>query len=225
MHASHEPVHTHCQNCGEPLKGAFCHHCGQHDLELHGSFWHVVHDALENLFHFEGRFFRGTLDLLFNPGKMTLEFNAGRRASQMPPLRLYIFVSLLFFLAPGGTDWDIPDLDLGAQSKSLKQDTKAKPAQAVQIDLDEVPWLEDFLTEKLPHLRQIVRHLPSYIPKMMLFCLPVFALLTLLLFRTSGMCYLQHLVFSLHLHSFFMLFSLVSGGWSLVAGLFSSHLQ
>ena len=48
--------------------------------------------------------------------------------------------------------------------------------------------------------------------------------LSLLIFRKAGLNYLQHLVFSLHLHSFFMLFQLVSNGWSLMAGLISGPL-
>ncbi|HYP17616.1 MAG TPA: DUF3667 domain-containing protein, partial [Opitutus sp.] len=36
--------------------------------------------------------------LLATPGRLTAEFNAGRRASQVPPLRFSIFVAALFFL-------------------------------------------------------------------------------------------------------------------------------
>lgn len=97
-HGHHGPFHEHCENCGAKLAGPFCHRCGQHDFEFHRSFWHVFLEALENLFHFEGKFFRNIVTLLFQPGRLTADFNAGKRAAQMPPFRLYVFVSFIFFL-------------------------------------------------------------------------------------------------------------------------------
>ncbi len=94
----HGPFHSHCENCHEKLAGPYCHRCGQHDFEFHRSFWHVFLEALENLFHFEGKFFRNIVTLLFQPGRLSADFNAGKRASQMPPFRLYVFVSFVFFL-------------------------------------------------------------------------------------------------------------------------------
>ncbi|HLP25762.1 MAG TPA: DUF3667 domain-containing protein, partial [Acidobacteriota bacterium] len=93
----HGPFHTHCENCGTELKGPFCHACGQHDFEFHRSFGHVFLEALENFFHFDAKFFRNIVTLLFRPGALTADFNSGKRASQMPPFRLYVFVSVLFF--------------------------------------------------------------------------------------------------------------------------------
>lgn len=97
-HGHHGPFHSHCENCGTKLEGPWCHKCGQHDFEFHRSFWHVFLEALETLFHFEGKFFRNIATLLFRPGRLTAEFNAGKRAPQMPPFRLYIFTAFLFFL-------------------------------------------------------------------------------------------------------------------------------
>ena len=97
-HDHHGPFHTHCENCGTKLDGPWCHKCGQHDFEFHRSFRHVFFEALETIFHFEGKFFRNMVTLLFRPGRLTADFNTGRRAAQMPPFRLYIFVSFLFFL-------------------------------------------------------------------------------------------------------------------------------
>jgi len=91
------PIHTQCQNCSTELRGSFCHHCGQHDFDVHRSFGHVILEALENFFHFDEKFFRNVVTLLFRPGRLSADFNAGKRASQMPPFRLYLFISVLFF--------------------------------------------------------------------------------------------------------------------------------
>ena len=92
-----KPIHTHCENCGQELQGPFCHRCGQHDFDINRSFGHTFLEALENFFHFDTKLFRNLITLLFKPGRMTSAFNAGKRAAQVPPFRLYVFVSILFF--------------------------------------------------------------------------------------------------------------------------------
>jgi hypothetical protein len=121
-HGHHGPFHTHCENCGTQLAGPYCHKCGQHDFEFHRSFWHVFLEALENLFHFEGKFFRNIVTLLFQPGRLTADFNAGKRAAQMPPFRLYIFVSFIFFLL----------IFIGGKESDLIKET-SRPHQGVTI--------------------------------------------------------------------------------------------
>ena len=233
MH-SKTPVHTHCQNCGAELKGPYCHACGQHDFEVHQSFLHLVHELLESFFHFEGKFFKGTFDLLFRPGALTTEFNAGKRASQMPPLRLYIFISLIFFLAPDvgpqGSDINVNTSKGAATALSSPSSQEHQPraqapnARKTEIIFETGSRWDSVLQEKLQHLDVIQDHFLAYLPKMLMACVPLFALLSLLTFRKAGLNYLQHVIFSLHLHSFFMLFRLVSTGWVLLANLLSPTL-
>lgn len=116
-HGHHGPFHTHCENCGTKLDGPWCHKCGQHDFEFHRSFRHVFLEALETIFHFEGKFFRNMGTLLFRPGRLTADFNTGRRAAQMPPFRLYIFVSFLFFLIIFLGKDNSEAIDLSAEKK------------------------------------------------------------------------------------------------------------
>jgi hypothetical protein len=94
---AHGPLHSECQNCGTPLQGPHCHRCGQRDFDFHRSFGHVVHEAIETWFHFDGSFFRGFYDLLFRPGRMTRDFNEGKRARHVPPFRFYLVLSVVFF--------------------------------------------------------------------------------------------------------------------------------
>jgi hypothetical protein len=225
MHSS-SPIHSHCQNCGTELKGPYCHVCGQHDFETQQSFTHLVHEVLENFFHFEGKFFHGIYDLLFRPGETTKSFNAGKRASQMPPLRLYIFVSLLFFLAPS-PDSGNSSADFGPSAVKPHIELTSKddsPGGAKEKDSRFIVFLNRFLNEKLSKSDEVTKHFVNYLPKMMWVCMPVFALLSWVAFHRAGMGYLQHLVFSLHLHSYFMLFWLTFSGWAMIAKFFSSAL-
>jgi len=96
------PGRTLCLNCGAPLAGRYCSECGQrhHDLPIH-DFWQFVREATEDLTHADSRLWRTVFALLFRPGFLTREFLDGRRARYLPPVRLYLVVSVIFFVSAG----------------------------------------------------------------------------------------------------------------------------
>ncbi len=57
-----------------------------------------VRHFLNDYFTFDSKIVRSFGPLLFKPGFLTAEFLAGRRVRYIPPLRMYIFVSIVFFL-------------------------------------------------------------------------------------------------------------------------------
>lgn len=287
---AHGPIHTHCENCGTELKGPFCHKCGQHDFEFHRSFGHVFLEALENFFHFDAKFFRNIVTLLFRPGQLTADFNAGKRASQMPPFRLYLFTAFVFFLllfATSGKEFDAVKIDPGegkpqgltfssAPPKLVGLTVDGKPASVEQA-LDAIAEskaqqaaekrnadkLREFSADPAqearahqqtatpkeanrPHISVVKSDKPqakksdfdrflehqgersldpefrrelghtflAALPKLLLVCLPLFALYTRLLFRKSGQVYLQHLVVAIHFHTFIYLWVMFRDGWT-----------
>ncbi len=135
--AAHGPIHTHCENCGTELRGPYCYRCGQHDFPFHASFRHVAYEALENFFHFEGKFFTNVVTLLFRPGELTAAFNRGQRASQMPPFRLYLFVSVLFFVTlvlSGARPAPNPETKQSAEGKEAVSRLLSGQANDKEID-------------------------------------------------------------------------------------------
>ena len=92
----------HCENCGAALAGPYCSQCGQrhHEHPVH-SLWHFIQEATEDVTHADSRLWRTVYALLLRPGFLTQEFLAGRRARYLPPVRLYLVVSVLFFLITG----------------------------------------------------------------------------------------------------------------------------
>ncbi len=93
------PSGSSCQNCDSMLQGGYCHVCGQHAHNPLRSFRHAVEDVFESFWHVDGRIFRTLRDLLV-PGKITREYLAGHRVRYIPPLRLYVILSLItFFVA------------------------------------------------------------------------------------------------------------------------------
>lgn len=91
-----------CANCGAQLTGQYCSECGQrhHDHPVH-DFWHFFSEALEDLTHADSRLWQTLISLLFRPGLLTREFLEGRRARYLPPVRLYLVVSVIFFIIVG----------------------------------------------------------------------------------------------------------------------------
>lgn len=95
------PVTLVCANCGQPLAGEYCAACGQrHEPHVH-TVRHFAAEAFESISHADSRLWRTLLYLLTKPGFLTREFFAGRRVRYLPPFRLYLVISVLFFLVVG----------------------------------------------------------------------------------------------------------------------------
>ena len=87
-----------CANCGTALNGPYCSNCGQKASDYHRPFWWIAGEFLDSVFGYDSRTFR-TLWLLFaEPGEFTRRYIDGKRASMLPPFRLFVIASLVFFL-------------------------------------------------------------------------------------------------------------------------------
>src|ERR1700759_3028760 len=94
----HYREENNCLNCGTILEGHYCHKCGQENLEIHENFGHMMNHAISDYFHFDHQFFHTLKPLLFKPGFLTNEYMAGRRVQYLHPVKMYIFISLIYFL-------------------------------------------------------------------------------------------------------------------------------
>ena len=92
------PALTPCENCEAPLVGEYCAQCGQHAIDYRRSIMRLVVDAADSLLNWDTKFLNTVTVLLARPGKLTNDFNAGRRVRYVHPLRLYLIASILFFL-------------------------------------------------------------------------------------------------------------------------------
>jgi hypothetical protein len=186
-----------------------------------------VHEALETWFHVDHSFLHGFHTLLFRPGVMTRDVNAGRRARHVPTFRFYLVASLLFFFvfmphpeavshanaaaAPGATSAQAPAIGM----RVVPDD--------VELDLPVSPDTQRAIREKLAYIAnhpdRLVGDYVHRLPKALLVLLPLFALLTRLAFGGSKYLYLQHLILSVHLHTSLMFACVALSGWSALLGL------
>ncbi|HEX4957150.1 MAG TPA: DUF3667 domain-containing protein [Lacibacter sp.] len=87
-----------CLNCNARVFGPYCHVCGQHNIEPRETVLDLVVHFFNDITHFEGKFITSLRYLLFRPGFLTQEYERGRRASYMNPVRMYVFASAFFFI-------------------------------------------------------------------------------------------------------------------------------
>ncbi len=98
MSHTKERKEKNCLNCNAIVAGRYCQVCGQENIETGETFGHLAGHFIGDIFHFDGMFFSTAKSLLFKPGFLTHEYVRGRRASYLNPIKMYVFVSAIFFL-------------------------------------------------------------------------------------------------------------------------------
>jgi len=256
-----------CLNCGTELKGPFCYYCGQPDRNFMRFFPVLLRDLMEDLFDLDSRFMRTIKPLLFKPGRLTRDYMQGRRFRYAPPMRLYIFSSIVFFLLAALLSTDAIQVSSAKNTDGIVHITadSQEEAQMVeealeklpagvgdQIDVDQalsevenaepgefkfetddfkfngepwnretnpvdIKWLPDWINNRIndeiegsPDKAKQINENPDLIiekvfdilPATMFVLLPVVALIFKFWYLFAKRYYMEHLIFSLHNHSF-----------------------
>ena len=92
------PDHPNCLNCGTELRGQYCGKCGQRARGRLISLWELLQDAFGDLFELDSRLWQTLTPLLIRPGRLTRDYLEGKRARYMPPFRMYLVLSVVFFV-------------------------------------------------------------------------------------------------------------------------------
>lgn len=112
-----------CLNCGAVLTGPFCAQCGQFDAPADPTLRELLADAWDALTSLDGKLAASLRLLLTRPGGLTAEFFAGRRTRYLPPFRLYLVCSVLYFLVSAA----VPD-----EPKSTERERTAREETRVR---------------------------------------------------------------------------------------------
>lgn len=183
------PPYRYCKNCGTELKGMYCHECGQYAMDSRQPFWKYFLQYFENVYQFDTKI-GSTLGLLFRrPGFLTTEFNAGKIASYVHPMRLFMCITLVFFI--------FFFMVLGQKAETVFDDPSGtheeiEPYSGNGTILPEQEFIDRYLGD-----------LSSYSPIISLLFVPIMAFLLKLLYRRKHMKYMSHLAFSFHWGCFF----------------------
>ena len=62
------------------------------------SFSRMIGESFLDYFHFDSKFFRTIIPLIIRPGKLTVEYMLGKRKTYVEPFRLFLVISIIYFL-------------------------------------------------------------------------------------------------------------------------------
>jgi len=203
-----ELLPDHCLDCGAAMVGPYCSSCGQKNEPEHRSLWQLVKDAVGPAVLLESKLWRTLGTLLGRPGALSEAYTEGQRSRYIRPLRLYFWVSVLFFSVLALRPAHVATFKVNPQG---------------QIHLRYAPALEKRLREKLEPFKdaspqerpagpgepgadgravaaeRLRAEFLTRLPKALFLLLPVFALLLRGLWRKRP--YVDQLVFAVHAHT------------------------
>lgn len=85
-----------CPNCGEQEVGKYCPNCGQSNKDYNKPVKEIFGDLLDSI-NLDIRMINTLIPFFTKPGYLTEEYFNGRRKRYVPPMRMYMFVSIVFF--------------------------------------------------------------------------------------------------------------------------------
>lgn len=88
-----------CPNCDTQLQGEFCVTCGQSAKDMKRPFLTLFTGILNDVFSLDGRMARTIPALMLRPGHVTRSYLQGKRVRYVPPFRMFLIASVLFFVA------------------------------------------------------------------------------------------------------------------------------
>ncbi len=263
--ASVSPRHalTECRNCNANINGPYCHSCGQKAAHLHKPIWELAEDMLHSVLHWDGRLGLTLRQLFLRPGRMTLDWVNGQQVRYVPPIRLFIFISLLLVAVLAFSDvalvrvnstvspidqtpmncmidaWhknvklmDYDCVDENDQTKKIKtiningtntelfflslipkqlplnnliEDSDIKTKNEDKKSIDFVKKVQEIVNE-INRNPKVANDLISHsITRFMIIAVPLMAIILKLFYIRRKKYLVEHILFSLHVHTFFFL--------------------
>jgi hypothetical protein len=174
-------------------------------------------DAWEELSGYDGRI-AATFRALLHPGRLTIDYLSGHRARYLKPVRLYLIVSVAYFVLASAAPNLQPARNANEVAGPLGMRIGVTGASGMLTDEDRAELLKDLETAPW-YLRSILTaaaedpdafraRIFTTMPRVFFALLPVFAGIVALFYR--GRRFPTAMVFAVHLHAFAFLVFTVS---------------
>ena len=189
-----------CLNCGETLHGAFCAACGQRSVPANPTVAELAGDAWQELSGYDGRVAE-TFRNLLRPGRLTIDYLQGRRARYLSPVRLYLFASLVFFVAAAAAPESTSGLRIDLSGEGGTSQLSAADRAQLEADIADDAWPVRVLLQSIAKDPAAFRaRVFTIMPRVFFAMLPIFAGIVWLFNRR--MRFPAVLVFAAHVHAF-----------------------
>lgn len=169
-----------CLNCHAALvqNENYCPNCGQENHNKQVSTSMLLNDFLTDYIAFDSKLFKSIIPLLTKPGVITEEFLDGKRQKYIPPIRVFLFLSFVYF----GLTYLLSD---SSTAGSITINGEGQDSEAGRAFYDQ--FINNFNL-------------------VVFFFAPLQALLIMLFYRSKERYfYVNFFVYTLHLFSFFFL--------------------
>jgi len=224
-----------CRNCGEMVEQRYCTNCGQLAASFHRPIMSLIGETISDTFTVDGRLARTLPILLFRPGRLTKNYTEGKRARYVPPFRLFLLASLIFYLVlfalvPPGQYINVDDETRAEITESISEGQANDVVEIVdetarerleraniQVDAPEVVLgdIENQIVAVLDNQDQFAAQLENWLPRLSILLVPMTMIaLSILHFWRRKLYIYDHSVHALHLHSWIYL----TGAFLMLAG-------
>jgi hypothetical protein len=217
------PPYKHCKNCGHELHGQYCSVCGQFAMVANRPLFDSIRYYLEHHYGLDRKLGTSLRHLFLKPGFLAREYMEGRIERHVHPFKLYLFASIFLFgvMIPltqssskeGKASDNKPLIDttkkVDAPQAALLPDTarvqQRNEPNVVFIDKGSDSTMSRLERQAKKNLtgvsrKEIFQKFLHYLSFSVIFLMPVFALLLMIIYRSRERYYLGHLILSVHQH-------------------------
>jgi hypothetical protein len=204
-----------CVSCDATLSGRYCSQCGERTLEPEDlTLRHfMVHTVANELLNLDGRLWRSLRLLFVRPGRLSLEYAAGRRQPYVKPFRLLLIAIVVYALMTSSgfsVTWNLGPVIASIAPAGVPRGRSVEGTMAV---IDQYGLLRQQLAAKRAALASEAAR-ERFHDRLAAFAQPfsfanvlVLAAVLHLCFRAQRRRFLEHAAFSMHLVSFVLLSS------------------
>lgn len=128
---------TYCTNCGKelPQQENFCPECGQENDNKRQTFGNLMFELIQGFMSVDSRLTQSLPALLFRPGLLSKEYLRGRRQRYLDPIRMFITITVLYFLIASFGSED--------PKKEIDKLVAADSTGIIDIETDSLVVIED----------------------------------------------------------------------------------
>ncbi len=183
-----------CPNCGNSFDPDFnyCPYCGQENKPLDLRLKHLIREFLSANFNLDSKLLITLRLLIFHPAKLTQDYLSGKRQKYITPVRLYLIISLFYFL--------VLSLNPSSISINIKTTGNEVNKELTNSQLGKTIWKKVTILQTPRGKKLFWQKMQNNFSAAMFLFIPLTALVLSLLFPGPPY-YAWHLVFTIHLQS------------------------